>query len=324
MKSSFPELYIHRYELQPVAALNRRSSSAKRQGVLLRSSTGGVACIQPWPELGDSPLADELDALKSRQPLGLGRRALDCLRADGEARQKRKSLFSPGLDIPDSHATLPPGNVGEKALQSLHDAGFRTGKVKAPEDPSLLIKMLSSWSALLPEWTWRIDFNQTLTGNQFPSLAKSLIECTGGRIDFFEDPVPYDRRRWSLWERNGLSLAADRLPAGLQPESPLPLRVWKPALDAIEIHPARKWVVTSYMDHPVGQAWAAYEAARLNDGTCEVLLCGLVTQHLYCKTAFSELMGTPSPVFPPLSGTGLGFDDLIESIRWEKLVQAKI
>lgn len=318
MKSSFPELYFHLYELQPVTALNARSTSEKRQGVLLRSAEGGIACIQPWPELGDASLLCELQALKSQQPLALGKRTLDCLRADGLARQRGESLFSSGLVIPDSHATLP-ANPDEEELLSFHHAGFRTGKVKAPADSSLLIKMLSRWSGLLPEWSWRIDFNQTLVSDQFTLLAKTLNDCTKGRIDFFEDPVPYDEYLWGRWQQEGFVLAADRLPADPQTGSPLPLRVWKPALETRECRPAEKWIVTSYMDHPVGQAWAAYEAACLNDTGHEVLLCGLVTQHLYRKTAFSELMGGPSPVFPRLSGTGLGFDDLIELVPWKKL-----
>ena len=61
--------------------------------------------MQPWPELGDSPLEYELDALREGSPMRLGARALKCIELDGAARAEGVSLFA-GLSIPRSHATL--------------------------------------------------------------------------------------------------------------------------------------------------------------------------------------------------------------------------
>ncbi|MBR7109642.1 MAG: hypothetical protein IKC90_06350, partial [Akkermansia sp.] len=93
------------YTLYPVGALSARAAAQPREGVLLRGDNGGYACLQSWPELGDSPLEYELDALREGSPLKLGARALKCIELDGAARAQGVSLFD-GLTVPRSHATL--------------------------------------------------------------------------------------------------------------------------------------------------------------------------------------------------------------------------
>ena len=79
-------------------------------------------------------------------------------------------------------------------------------------------------------------------------------------------------------------------------------------------------VMTSYMDHPLGQAFAAWEAARtelLFPGL--VRICGLQTHHLFEKDAFVEALGGWKPDFKVPGGTGLGFDDELALLTWTKL-----
>ena len=79
-------------------------------------------------------------------------------------------------------------------------------------------------------------------------------------------------------------------------------------------------VVTSYMEHPVGQAFAAWEAARLGlQFPGLVGLCGLQTHHLFEPDEFSEMLGPWSPSFQVPAGYGLGFDDLLEALPWTRL-----
>jgi O-succinylbenzoate synthase len=79
-------------------------------------------------------------------------------------------------------------------------------------------------------------------------------------------------------------------------------------------------VVTSYMDHPVGQAFAAWEAARL-DLTMPgwVGLCGLQTHSLFEPDAFTERLGPWTPAFTVPDGHGIGFDELFEKLPWTRL-----
>jgi O-succinylbenzoate synthase len=79
-------------------------------------------------------------------------------------------------------------------------------------------------------------------------------------------------------------------------------------------------VLTGYMDHPLGQAFAAWEAARLElqfPGITGV--CGLQTHHLFQDDGFTEELGPWSPAFKAPGGTGLGFDDLLEALPWTRL-----
>ena len=79
-------------------------------------------------------------------------------------------------------------------------------------------------------------------------------------------------------------------------------------------------VLTSYMDHPLGQTFAAWEAARLElQFPGLVGLCGLQTHHLFEPDAFSEMLGPWSPKFQAPEGHGLGFDDLLHAQPWTRL-----
>jgi len=73
--------------------------------------------------------------------------------------------------------------------------------------------------------------------------------------------------------------------------------------------------VTSYMDHPVGQLFAAYVAAKHATSS----RCGLVTHVLYEKNAFIEQLGIDGMRLVPPAGRGIGFDDLLERLPWKKL-----
>jgi O-succinylbenzoate synthase len=74
------------------------------------------------------------------------------------------------------------------------------------------------------------------------------------------------------------------------------------------------------MDHPVGQAFAAWEAARLElQFPGLVGICGLQTHHLFESNEFAEALGPWSPEFKAPDGIGLGFDDLLAAQPWTRL-----
>ena len=131
-------------------------------------------------------------------------------------------------------------------------------------------------------------------------------------IDFLEDPVAYHGGDWQEFGAQvGVPLANDRHAQEDRGDSQV--LVIKPALQ--EVPRAGRVVVTSYMDHPLGQAFAAWEAARA--GVSEV--CGLQTHGLFAREEFGEALGEVSPKFAIPEGSGLGFDDLLEQVQWRKL-----
>ena len=102
------------------------------------------------------------------------------------------------------------------------------------------------------------------------------------RVDFIEDPCPYDPHVWrALRKETGLPLALDREVA----TEGVDVLIVKPAIRSPDRRSSvLSTVVTSYMDHPVGQLHAAVVAAR----TATNPRCGLVTHLLYEPDAFSE------------------------------------
>lgn len=268
-------MLIHRYRLIP------RGGGPPREGALLRVD-GGFADVHPWPELGDAPLDEQLALLARGETTQLTRASLHWARVDADARRRGVSLFE-GLTIPKSHwsGNEPP-------------AGFDTVKIKGvmPVPPDVRI---------------RIDFNARLSADEFVRVAGTLPR---ERIDFIEDPCPYDVTVWrALREQTGLRLALDRF------EGVADVLVHKPALQTSFPRFDGEIVVTSYMDHPVGQFFAANVAATHRVSA----RCGLFTHALYEPDAFIERIRADGARLLPPVGTGIGFDDLLEDLPWTKI-----
>lgn len=274
-------LWFHRYELMPIRRLSGLARPGPRAGALLRTETG-FADLHPWPELGDLTTDEQLARLARGELTEQTRASLHLAGIDGEARTRGKSLFE-GLTIPDSHwpGSDPP-------------VGFDTVKIKGVVPVPSHVRM-------------RIDFNASLTPNGFLRMAPAL---PADRIDFVEDPCPYDRATWrELRAATGLRLALDRF------EGEADVLVHKPALRAEFPSFEGEIVVTSYLDHPVGQLGAAWVAAthRVSHR------CGLMTHVLYEDDPFVERMARDGARLVAPAGTGVGFDDLLQRLPWKAL-----
>ncbi len=161
----------------------------------------------------------------------------------------------------------------------------------------------------------RLDLDDSLR------FVECLTDRARHRIDFLEDPCPYHDSDWRELKRvGGLALASDW---GADPGQPLAdVFVVKPAREhANRFREAgRPVVVTTCMDHPLGQCFAAVEAGWLHaDRVSRVLSCGLQTHDLFERDAFTERLGPVGPDFRSPGGTGLGFDDLLERLPWKRL-----
>ena len=272
------DCYFWRYELVPKRRLS--AIAGRRVGALIRIGDG-FADVHPWPELGDEPLDSQLSLLARGVTTPLTARSLHFAALDGAGRAATRNLFD-GLTIPPSHwpGADPP-------------ATFDVVKLKSIEQIPDRVRL-------------RIDFNATLTADEFLALR-----LPSERIEFVEDPCPYDAATWSLIrERTGLRLALDRCVA----EDGVDVLVVKPAIQEMP-QTSREIVVTSYMDHAIGQMFAAHFAASHHIGN----VCGLFTHVLYEPDPFFERIRAEGPRLLAPSGTGIGFDDLLESLPWKKL-----
>lgn len=312
---------ISRYRLKTSGFLNAVSKRREFEGALIQID-GGFGCIHPWPELGDPPLEKCLADLAGARRWPIVRRAIRCTEYDRAARVFDHSLFEE-MEVPDSHATLARNDVAEVALAV--EAGFSTVKLKLGRDPAAEAGFLDDMAAEYPAIAWRLDFNESLAPEMAAEFLMSLHEKSRAAIRFVEDPCPYSESAWTaLHRQTRVKLAVDREAAPLSAAAQV--MVVKPAIDEpfllaeAAIRNRQQVVVTGYMDHPVGQAFAAWEAARLGlQFPGLVGMCGLQTHHLFEPDAFTEMLGPWSPVFQPPAGNGLGFDNLLDELPWTRL-----
>ncbi|QJE95844.1 enolase C-terminal domain-like protein [Luteolibacter luteus] len=313
--------YWH-YRLKSRKSLNARSSRKEFEGVLLRDAEGGYACLHPWPELGDPSLQKCLEDLMGARRWPIVRRALRCMEMDGAARSLPDPLFE-DLDIPLSHATLPFRD--EAAVAQAVEAGFTVAKLKCGLDLAADRAFLDSMGEKYPALKWRLDFNETGDADELAKWITAMTVETRSRIEFLEDPCEFSGTKWrELYKQGRIPLAVDREAAPNLAEAQV--MVLKPAIDEpwllgeAAMERGQRVVVTSYMDHPFGQAFAAWEAGRLAlQFPGLVGICGLQTHHLFEPDAFTEALGSWTPEFHAPPGNGLGFDALLEKLPWKRV-----
>jgi O-succinylbenzoate synthase len=312
---------ISRYRLKARGFLNSISKRSSFEGALIQID-GGYGCIHPWPELGDPTLEKCLADLAGARRWPIVRRAIRCAEYDREARAFENSLFEE-MEVPASHATLAKADAAEVARAV--EAGFTTVKLKAGRDLSAEMKFLDAMTLEFPALQWRLDFNESLSSEQAAEFLLGLGEKARTAIDFVEDPCPFSETSWAeLHRKTRVKLAVDREATPLSAAAQV--IVIKPAVDEpfllgeAAIAHNQRVVMTSYMDHPVGQAFAAWEAARLElQFPGLVGICGLQTHHLFEPNEFAEAIGSWSPEFKVPDGIGLGFDDLLAAQPWTRL-----
>lgn len=322
------KIYVSRYELRSEQGLNSRSHSTRHEGALICVEEGGntgYGCVHPWVELGDTNLNQLLLELEKGEPSMQLRCALHCAKVDGEARAEGKNLLA-GLVVPDSHATVAGGIP---AVERAINAGFDTIKLKMSRDVEENLTLVREINDSYPHLRLRLDFNAILGSGQMEYFVKEVGELARKHIDYIEDPIPLGEPLWDrLRDTYGLKTAVDRGVAGAGGE--YDFAVVKPAVnhtgkicEAAQLA-GRRVVVTSYMDHPIGQCYAAYSAGLMNKRYLGLInkRAGLMTHGLFLDNPYAEKLGKKSPKWSSLNsteGTGLGFDNLLEEEDWVRI-----
>jgi o-succinylbenzoate synthase len=310
------------YQLKSKTALNCRSSLLVRRGALLRFDFGqgliGYADCHPWEELGDMALDSQLIQLKQGVFSTQIQQSMCFAKLDAEARLKRCSLMR--SDSLLSHFLIPNLlDCSSDTIAQAEQVGYQIAKCKMGKDPkkeAAHLLQLSSNSHI----KWRLDFNENLSVEQFEAVLHELKPIKG-RIDFFEDPCPFQENVWESIQRNhDVSLACDRqVPLALGKPQAACVLILKPAIQPLfylNLNGTQRLVVTSYLDHPLGQLSAAYIAAKLDSKRKEIH--GLLSHQVYEPNAFSIELSWNSPQFIHPIGTGFGYDALLSSLNWQR------
>ena len=336
---------VSRYFLQPRSKLSGRSLSGRREGALLRFEFAehqfGYADLHPWVELGDNPLDEQLQLLSKGIVTELTNRSLALARLDESARSHSVSAFTVNAGpVPRNHFLISAGDSLEDALETGLKLGFSTFKLKLGADRDSSLARLTQIGSLFlnspaeareraefeRRLRLRLDFNASMTKDDILWLVAHLPKKILDLIEFVEDPVSWDQAAWQdLHFQSHLPLALDQIAsqdlsqlARIDQKRDLenPAFGWlicKPAkqdpfqLAAVAKKHGARLVITSYLDHPVGQVGAALEAARLASAGFDLQTCGLVSQNAFEENDFSKALGVFAPTFSIPPGPGIGF-----------------
>lgn len=296
---------FHNYELK------FKSSSKRRNGTLVRfifpGGMVGYADCHPWTEFGDLPLHLQKESLISQNYTPLATKTVLFGRLDAFARAQKKSLFE-NLKVPKSHYLIADASQFEK----LDLKNFSAVKIKL-KGQSAELKFLQFLADKFSHCKWRLDFNSQLNKEEFLRFLKSTKQWHA-LIDYCEDPFPYTSSSWKMVEEEyGISLAADFEFFKITREDYLPkVIVIKPAIQDL-CSEDRRLIVTSYLDHPIGQLSAAYMAAKYMHSD---EIAGLLSHSVYEENPFSRELSQGADLIPP-SGTGFGFDNLLKKLKWQ-------
>lgn len=330
-------IHFYRYTLHSRGSLNAVSQRREFHGALIKVNEG-IGCLHPWPEFGDAPVHQQLDLLRNGGSSKVIERALRMAAVDGEARRREVSLFA-GLEIPPCHYSWDSHQDAETQMQRVVDEGWQAVKTKGWGNVNEVLRYLDTLGSStfqcrdLPSNSTsecratkvRIDFNSCLSEVQFVEFLTGMSDPVRSMLDFVEDPFPYDAQRWNYVQKTyGVRLALDKQLRGAHSGFDVAVlkpgrREWREMVD--DLSAQVRVVMTSAMDHAIGQSFAAYEAAmawrELGD---RMDLCGLATNHLFAPDAFFErLSARGGKLEVDRSGTGLGFDEVLQTLPWVKL-----
>ena len=193
-------------------------------------------------------------------------RTLHFAKIDWIARRMNKSLFE-GLPSVPGYAIVKNPEEKSHPLQKL--------KIRPGEEQSFIQRASK-------EIHWRLDFNSSFNLEQCKAFLSRLGDY---KIDYIEDPLPSRPGLWhSLQESYGIPFAAD-----FEDNSEAKLLIEKPAARPLAMNDKRRKVVTSYLDHPIGQLSALHTAASYQHLQKEP--GGFLSHLVYEPNAFQRAVG---------------------------------
>lgn len=327
------KVFSYFYTLVPRQTLNVVSSGERRSGSLLKvqweDGLQGYADLHPWTELGDLPLKEQILQLSLGHYTAQVQQSICLARWDAELRHAGKSIFDVGVPIKNNFLVSDVSQATQEVLLAAKVRGFETVKLKVGKDPRIERQALDLMARL--GLKVRLDFNGL---GSLESFKKFMIEIPAEvrtAIEYIEDPFSFSKKAW-MEARQYAPIALDNYYHQVQwedlTEAPFDVLIVKPAkLDMVEVASlSKKWnlkvTVTNYMDHPVGTIHALGTAMELKKRLGDTILqAGCMTHHLYQTDAFFAEVQSDGPYLQKTSGTGVGFDHLLEALPWQPVNQ---
>lgn len=326
------KFFTSSYILNPISNLSAMDTGLMREGALIKiqwpDGLIGYADLHPWIELGDPELGQHIGGLKKSHITPLMEQTIWLARRDAKLRKKAESGFASLSKVKNHALVIDLKDANDKYLSELKTQGFKTIKVKLgrdiPEEAKWVTRVLKQNNFLL-----RLDFNAKLDYAQFEEFIKLVDTSIRPRIEFVEDPIPYDLLAWKELSAY-VNLAVDNEYAKVDfertPKLPFKVGILKPARQDVTQAVERfakhnlKIVVTSSMDHPVGIAHAGLVAQEIKRDHPTLLLdCGILSHRIYSMNHYSNMLKVQGPYFIGVDGVGIGFNNLLEKENWKAL-----
>ena len=308
-------------------------SGRKSEGLLLRAKINdctGFACVHSWPHLGDPTLDELLQELKDKSfKHPLLARAAENLNVDAAARKQNKPLLG-NIHLKSHLQVNFETDLSLESIESFKACGFKSLKIKISKDHASAVENLKRLERHLGDLKLRLDFNSQLSATTFKSFLKSLGQNLLDSIDFMEDPFPLDIEWEEIQKEFKIRLAVDFEKHKARNSRLLEcfdVLVLKPSCDDLPNwidfahHNMKRVVFTSYMQHPLGQAFDLLWAQKYF--TEHPLLCDDVG-FLNCEVqpfnnAYSLYDSQNSMIHIQLQTKGIGFDEALAKETWQKL-----
>lgn len=327
------KIWTSAYQLYPKGTLHLDQPHKFRNGTLLRiefdSEGVGYSDLCPYPQFGDAPLSVELQNIVRGQPSVLAQRSIIHAKRDASARRRKKSLYNE-MRIKNHFFISEFMNFDFKRIPVLQGQRFTEFKVKIGSDLILETEMLKElFDRTAPDVKIRVDFNSRISRQKFSAWLERNQSWLLPKIDFIEDPFSYDPVEWKMLQEKykidfALDLAADPLANGAQGANVI---VIKPATqDPLKIVEAfgdqeKRFVLTHYMDFPIGQMSAYVDAQELAaESKYQIGVCGLQHHDVYEGFTFQDMICNDGPFIVPPAGYGIGFDEILERQDWTQLI----
>ncbi|WP_338636134.1 hypothetical protein [Spirobacillus cienkowskii] len=328
------------YELEPISSLNSKSKEMlRRDGCLFRIhfkdlGIGYSDCFS-WPELGDTSLSEKVKMVQVGKMDFHIEKSFSIAKTDAFYRFNRENAFKK-LCLIKNHFTCVNFNLlTTNFIENLRKEGFEYIKLKCgfnlEKEASFLKKIVPILK--ICNIKVRLDFNGSCSFDGMYQFLQSLDKNLSV-ISFIEDPFKNINNEWMQIKQffPDLGIALDRTNNNsdyCNKNEAYDYLILKPAiqnhdeiLNCKHYNIERKKILfTSYMDHPLGQLSALYEASEYyNSNHNNTQICGFLTHDLYKKNSYSERIKVNfSQIVPPQEGFGFGFDDLLENENWRKI-----
>lgn len=320
------KLYYSPYSLLPKQSLNALEKKTQKAGALLKLEEGeycGYADLHPLKEFGDLSLEEHLQSLKTGSLSFLAQRSLEFARKDLQARKEKLSLFENRMLKNNFIITDLLSFDPSQLSQNLE---FQSVKIKIGRSWEKEAEALNRLQAF--PFRMRLDANSSFTEKTFYDFLISLDEDLLKKIEYVEDPTPYDMISWKEFQKQvpiAIDFEIENASKSFE-DAGFSVVVLKPARQNVEelvdksLTAGLKMTFTSSMDHLVGIAHAVAVAESFEKKYPDkVLDSGFLTSDLFEANSFSSKVHVEKASLCFSLEEGIGFSEELKSCDWLEL-----